>query len=283
MGGLGAREMSYGSDLDLVFVYDEESSEDPDLARQTVVKLAQQLIRGITLNLEEGPLYAVDIRLRPSGNQGPLVSSAQGFLRYHRQRAMLWEQQALLRSRAVAGNIDFGRFLLRSLADVRYPESLERGAHTEIDRLRTRMLLEAARERGSLVNIKQGRGALVDVEFIVEYLQLRFAHACPALRVPGTRAGLQALENETILSPPSLRTLKEAYEFLRRLENRLCMVYGRSAGEIELQGRSLEMLARRMGYGSGEKAGERLRQQYNHHTQKVRRIYERVVVKGLKK
>ncbi|HET6343333.1 MAG TPA: bifunctional [glutamate--ammonia ligase]-adenylyl-L-tyrosine phosphorylase/[glutamate--ammonia-ligase] adenylyltransferase, partial [Myxococcota bacterium] len=275
MGRFGGREMGYGSDLDLLFIYDDTAAAGP--SPKDAVRLAQRLIQMLTLRMSEGVLYPIDTRLRPSGAQGPLVSSATGFCTYHRERAMLWERQALLRARPVAGDLAFGARVLDSLADVRYPVALPPGAGLEIHRVRRRMERELAREAGARSNLKTGRGGLVDLEFAIQYLQLAHAHAHPSLRTPETVSALGALMDLGLVPPRRGRQLLAAYRFLRFLENRLRVVEDRPIAAVDFEGPRIGQLARRMGYGQRAPAVLALRRDYARVTQRVRRFYNAVL------
>ncbi len=271
LGRLGAREMGYGSDLDLLFVFDEDAGEG---ARERAVQLSQRLIRQLTFALEEGPLYAIDTRLRPSGNQGPLVTSEHGFVSYHRQKAMLWERQALLRARPVAGDLALGARVLGALDGVRYGR-LEPGARAEVHRMRLR--LQDSRPRRDGVSLKTGPGGLADIEFLVQYLVLQHAFTHPALRVTGTAAGLAALTGAGVLSPKQGEGLIRAYRFLRFLENRLRIVQDRPIDEVLMSQEAWGKLARRLGPGAGAPSGARLRSEYERVAAWVRRTYEQML------
>ncbi len=272
LGRLGAREMGYGSDLDLLFVFDDSAD---GVAREAAIRLAQTLIRQLTYTLEEGPLYAIDTRLRPSGHQGPLVSSSQGFVSYHRERAMLWERQALLRARPVAGDLELGARLLEQLADVRYPKSLPPESAAEMHRMRERIERELASKAGA--NVKTGKGGIADIEFVVHYLILKHASSHPPLRTTNTFAALRAAEATGVLSPRRARTLQQAYRFLRNLENRLRIVHDRPIDEVSMGSSAWGPLARRMGYPHKRTGATQLLRDYEATTARVRRIYEQVV------
>lgn len=270
LGSLGGGEFGYGSDLDLIFVYEPTQVLD----RAVAIKTAQRLIRNITTPMPEGPLFAIDTRLRPSGQQGPLVSSASGFVDYQRSLAMLWERQALLKARPVAGDLALGTRVLQEVADVRYPPQLPPDTAEEMHRLRMRMETELAKPGAS--NVKTGRGGLVDLEFIVQLCQLRHAHAHPPLRVTGILAALDGLEETGLVGAPRLSRLRESYTFLRFLENRLRIVHNRAIDAFDLAHPSTAMLARRMGY-RGAQAAARLRRDYQRVTDNVRAMYHQMV------
>jgi len=274
MGRLGAAEMGYGSDLDLLFIYDDAT--EGSFSQRDAVRVAQRLIQMLTFRLSEGVLYPIDTRLRPSGAQGPLVSSANGFQNYHRDRAMLWERQALLRARPVAGDIALGNAVLQALDPVRYPADLAEGAAAEVHRLRQRMEKEIGKEGADVANIKSGKGGLVDLEFAIQLLQMRHAHAHPALKVTGTAAALAALSEVQLIAPRKSRQLLAAYRFLRLLESRLRIAQDKASTAINFADPMALKLARRMGYARGGAPVNSLRDDYERVTALLRRFYTTV-------
>lgn len=169
-GKLGGKELSYASDLDLVFLYDDPSPE----AGAVYSRLVRRMMSWLTLQTSSGKLFEVDLRLRPNGENGLAVSSLEMFSRYQREDAWLWEHQALTRARFVAGDADLGRRVeeVREtvLAAPRDRQALAQG----ILAMRARML-DGHPNRTLYFDIKHDRGGMIDVEFIVQYLVLGFA------------------------------------------------------------------------------------------------------------
>ncbi len=260
LGRLGGGEMGYGSDLDLVFVYEQ-------IPMATAVRLAQRLLEALSLHLTQGPLYTVDTRLRPSGAQGPLVCSSARFLSYHRQEASLWEHQALLRARPVAGDLALGARLLAALAPQRYPPQPPAGLHAAIVDMRVRLV--QSRPAAAGLDLKLSPGGLQDLDFLTQALQLRHAGALPALRQTSTLAALRALRAANILTPLQGRQLLAAYAFLRRVEGRLRMLRDTPTTLLPT-GPAARRLARRCGY-PGAHPERRLSQAFARTTAQVRR------------
>jgi glutamate-ammonia-ligase adenylyltransferase len=281
LGKLGGAELSYSSDLDLVFVYSDEGQARGGREAshfEVFSRLAQRIVHGLTTYLDEGRLYEIDTRLRPSGQQGALVSSLEAFRTYHKHEAQLWERQALIKARTVAGDRTLGDAIERiTLGHVYGPQpagAAQRMAQ-EIGRLRARMEHELARESAHSFNIKSGRGGLLDVEFLAQYLQLREGPRSPSLRVRSTPEALDAMKDEGVLPAGEVRELSESYAFLRKLEARLRIVHDRSIQEIrDDQPKELTKLARRLGY-HGDEPGARLLADYKLHVGRVRAIYAR--------
>jgi glutamate-ammonia-ligase adenylyltransferase len=284
LGKLGGREMGYHSDLDLLFVYGSHAGEETTGGAQGALghheyfaRLVQRLLSLLTLQFREGRLYQVDTRLRPSGNQGPLVVSQEALVEHHTRRAQLWERQALVKARPVAGDLGYGtRLLQQVLPPLVWSRPLPEGAAEEIHRVRMRMEREVAGESAEQLNPKTGQGGLVDVEFATQYLQLRHGGDVPALRVPGTLQALEALVAAGRISRDAASELREGYLFLRRVENRQRLVHGRALQYLSTRGLPLLLLARRLGYG-GPDPGAAFLAAYRAAAAHVRAGYARVL------
>jgi glutamate-ammonia-ligase adenylyltransferase len=278
LGKLGGGELTYSSDLDVVFIYSDDGTAVGGRGAahfEVFSRVAQRLLHALSAYLEEGRLYEIDTRLRPSGHKGALVSSLDGFRAYHAHVAQLWERQALIKARTVAGDRALGAVIEQMATAHVYGGVVDTaGMAEEIGRLRARMEKELANETKHRFNIKTGRGGLVDVEFLVQYLQLRDGPTQPSLRLRATVPALDALAQAGALPSEDARELRDAYAFLRRLENRLRIVHDRSIQQITDQPRELDKLARRMGYRVAA-PGVRMLAEYRQQTERVRAIYAR--------
>ncbi len=221
MGKLGAEELSYHSDLDIIFIYSGAGESARITNHEYFAKVAQRLISILTTVTREGYVYRLDTRLRPSGNAGPLVSSLEAFQRYHEGAAQLWERQALLRCRFVGGDRELGKRAEETSKGFIFGRPLPPNAAEEIHRLRMRMEVELGRESEDRLNLKVGRGGVVDVEFAVQYLQLLHGGSMPALRARGTLRALYELQRAGIVSLDQYKVLDGGYRFLRSLDVRL--------------------------------------------------------------
>ncbi len=243
LGKLGACELGYASDLDVIFVYDGDEPDDHELA----TKIAQRLVHALSAMLDEGRLYEVDTRLRPSGRKGTLVSSLAAWRRYHAHDAQLWERQALIKCRAVAGDEALGRTVEDEAQRFVYSGTPDAAAVAHaVLAMRERM----ERELGHEGNIKAGRGGLVDVEFAAQVLQLVHGPAIPGLRTRATLPALAAAVAAGVLAPAEHEILEGGYRFLRRVENRLRIVHDRPIHEYPSDPAELDRLARRAGFPS---------------------------------
>jgi glutamate-ammonia-ligase adenylyltransferase len=293
MGKLASRELTYGSDLDVIFLYDGPDGEALLDAQQYFVRVAQKLIWVLATKTAAGFCYEVDARLRPSGNQGTLVTTLRGFDRYHEGTAQVWERQALLRARAVAGSgrpdgsddrLGRSDHLSGRFDDVRrriLRRPLPANAGEEIHRIRLRMESELGRETLQRHNFKAGHGGILDVETVVQYLQLRHGGAHPELhdveRVEGQLARLRSLD---LLGPEDACVLAEGWEFLQRLSARLRIVENRSISDLDEERGDLDAVARGLGYAGQERPGSACRallDDYRRHTGAIRSVYRAVL------
>jgi [glutamine synthetase] adenylyltransferase / [glutamine synthetase]-adenylyl-L-tyrosine phosphorylase len=284
MGKLGGREIDYNSDLDLIFVYDApddacssggSSASLP--AHDYYVRLGQKLNTFLTAATVEGSVYKIDLRLRPSGRAGPLVVSLAGFRGYHETSSELWERQALIKLRFVAGSRELGRAVEQVAQRFAYGKGLTPEGVAEIDHLRMRMEKELAKEDSARFNLKKGRGGMVDIEFVTQMLQLRYGHLYPRLRLRGTLEGLKALQAAGILSKRDYRLLSDNYFFLRQLDHRLRLERGQSLDILEREPVKLEGIATALGYKarSRTKAAALLLCDYERRRERIRSCYER--------
>ena len=222
-GKLGGIELGYGSDLDLVFLHDSgvgtvrTDGPKPLDAAVFFARLGQRIIHVLNTLTPAGVLYEVDMRLRPSGASGLLVTGLDAFADYQRHEAWTWEHQALVRARPVAGDSALGgRFaeLRREvLARARDPHTVQR----EVREMRERMRQELDQRDPARFDLKQGTGGIADIEFMVQYLVLRFAHGHPKLLVWSDNIRLlETLGTEALLTPDAAEFLAEAYRTYRK-------------------------------------------------------------------
>jgi glutamate-ammonia-ligase adenylyltransferase len=282
MGKLGGEELNYHSDLDIIFVYDYQGKTNG--AKQIsnheyFAKVAQKIISILTMQTREGYVYKIDTRLRPSGNAGPLVTSLESFLDYHRREAQVWERQALTKARVVLGNERLAGQLHDVIRQTVYGRAIDDTGRGEIYRLRMRMENELAREKDGSYNIKTGRGGMVDVEFAVQYLQLREGCHFPELRTTSTVVALKEISTLGLLPLTASQTLLNGYKFLRKLENRLRIIHDYSVNDLSGSREYMNRLARRLGYDPKLKnPGALLICDYEATTGKIREVYERLFV-----
>jgi len=229
-GKLGGLELGYGSDLDIVFVHGSQGVGEqtdgiaPIDNERFFVRLAQRLIHFLSMQTSSGRLYEIDTRLRPSGASGFMVTSMEAFKRYQRKEAWVWEHQALLRSRSVAGSLQL-RDDFEADRRAILTGHVDRGIlRSEIPRMRERMRRELSRSTDRQFDIKQDRGGLADIEFLVDYWILSNASEMPELVLhPDNVRQLEALERTQLVSAERCRRLTEIYLMLRERSHELAL------------------------------------------------------------
>ncbi len=229
-GKLGGLELGYGSDLDLVFLHDSTGTAQKTSGRKAVdnavflTRLGQRIIHMLETFTAAGTLYEVDMRLRPSGNSGMLVSSIEAFAEYQREDAWVWEHQALVRARPVAGDEKLGKAFSKIRAQVLTADGKLENLRAEVRDMRERMRTELGKTRGGGFHLKQGRGGIVDIEFMVQYLVLRWGKDYAELRrYTDTIRLLKALATAGLLKSAYAQTLIEAYQRYRAVSHRLTL------------------------------------------------------------
>jgi glutamate-ammonia-ligase adenylyltransferase len=219
-GSLGGRELGFGSDLDLVFLHDAPADGTSDGARpldagRYFARLAQRVVSLLGTVTGAGKLYEIDVRLRPDGAKGMLVSSLESFDEYQKQRAWTWERQALVRARPIAGaaavQAAFDRIRTATLCEPRDPATLL----ADVVAMRRRMRAELDRGSATRFDLKQGEGALVDLEFLVQALVLAHANRMPSLLPPRDTPGLlRTLASAGVIDPAQAAHLLDAHSLM---------------------------------------------------------------------
>ncbi len=250
MGKLGGRELDYGSDLDLVVLYEGPTDEGP-AAHVYFDRVVDRLYTRLTAITRTGQVFRVDLRLRQGGKATALAHALGTLDRYLAGEAALWERQALVRARPVLGDPALARrFAALRRARVFGP-GLSDAERAEVHHVRMRMERELGREGPGRIHLKFGAGGLVDVEFLVQVLQLAHGREHRALQTPSTRVALARLGALGLLAEPTAESLLEAHEFLRGLLRSLRLRQARPPDCLPLTGHVLVRLAREAGLDSG--------------------------------
>lgn len=232
LGKLGSRELGYFSDLDLMFVYDPVSEEDEGRIPEPVVKAIQRFMRMLSIPLQEGPGYEVDAKLRPTGNYGPLAVTRKSWERYYREQADIWEIQALLRLRAVAGDSRLGADLEDEAGKICWQKRRAEEVWPRLCHLRQRMERERSQERDGSLDLKLGFGGIADLEFLSQGGQLLYGYALEGLRL---RDGAQALDrvlHEMGWAMETRGALTASFRAYQALLQRLQLFTSQSASRI---------------------------------------------------
>lgn len=251
MGKLGGGELNYSSDIDLIFLYDDDGQTDarrPLSNREFFDRLAREFIRLLTETTELGGTYRVDLRLRPDGERGPMVVSLQGALQYYDLRGRTWERQAYIKARPVAGDRQFGQEFLDQLQPWIYRRYLNRADITGIKALKRRIDKRTHDLGADQREVKTGHGGIRDIEFVIQFLQLLNGADLPELRTGNTLEAIAQLEHVGCLSNLERSLLEENYGFLRKVEHRLQIMFDLQTHLLPDDADEMRKLARRMGY-----------------------------------
>ena len=271
LGRLGGCELSYASDIDIVFVYDGTAAADFDAAE----RLATKLVRVIGETTTEGSTFRVDTRLRPEGAQGPLARSLAGYATYYERWAQTWEFQALTRARIVAGDADLGARFLELAHRFTYRDPMPPEWRREIRRMKARI----ERERippgeDPEFHLKLGRGSLSDIEFTVQLEQLAHGATIPELRATSTLHALDALEAHGIIAADDAGHLRASYELCERARNYRYLLTGTPGDALPVDGDEADKLGRLLGFLHRPQLV--LRDEYRRVTRRARGVMERV-------
>ena len=273
MGKFGGCEMTLKSDLDLIFLFAEHAKTvGPERItnQEYFARLVQRLISNLSALTQHGRAYEVDTELRPSGHAGILVSSWASFTEYHQKDARIWEKQALLKARPIEPDPAVALTVLDRLQESLWNRSYGPEIATDMHELRQKMERELAKENQHHYNIKVGPGGIVDIEFMVQYLQLRHGEDDASIRTPHTLSAIRALVDRKYLQPDLAAGLEKAYLFYRQVETALRHLEERAVAQFPRQdGELLDGLATALAMPAGELLG-----QYETLRQRVRQIYE---------
>lgn len=233
LGKLGGREMTFSSDLDIVFV-----SESP-----YAMTTAERILKALTTYTDMGPLYDVDTRLRPDGSRGILVKDIEGYRNYYLRHAQNWEIQALLKARPVGGDTGLARSFMNMAKGV----ILHRGSKIEkgdVVEMRSRIVRELSNESGGM-DVKLGPGGIEEIEFYAQFLQLKYAHKFPEILVQNTLIAVDRLYRKNLIDASVRETLRDSYNVYRRIQTFLRL---NEEEVIDEHSEVTELAAKFMGY-----------------------------------
>ncbi|RPI75121.1 MAG: glutamine synthetase adenylyltransferase, partial [Planctomycetaceae bacterium] len=262
MGKLGGEELNYSSDIDLLFLAESSSSVH--------WRIGQRLIKALTGASAAGFMYRVDMRLRPWGTAGELVSSVDSHLGYLAQHARLWEKQSMLKARVIAGDLALGNSFLKRAAPLLFQAPGDQVR--ESVRLMKKKIEDGLKQKGRLWGeVKLGEGSIRDVEFVVQYLQLVHGGEQPAVRTFNTLDALVRLADMGFLHADEYRLLSDGYVFLRSVEHALQLMHNKQVHELPRDEAELGYLARRLDFP----ASAQFLTHYQRHREAVRAVYNR--------
>lgn len=279
LGRLASGGVDYASDLDIIILYDSlVGSPIGSLTRdEAYARLCELLIAALSSVTREGYLYRVDLRLRPDGKNGPLVSSSESFLEYLKQRSAVWEWLAYVKLRAVAGDLELGRMIETHARHAVH----ERAAALEVSELqgearhiRERLEKEKSRRRqADAVDIKYGAGGMLDVYFAVRYLQLR-DDVSDEGDDRSTASTLERLEAATSLDSEDYEALSSGYELLRAIDHHLRLIVGKVASLPSSDHSESGEIATKLGFKTATALHEALKERMK----AIREAYDRITI-----
>ena len=278
MGRQGGREIGYGSDADVMYVHralpgftEEEAKEQ---AARIVAKVSSLLTQPLKPAIQAERVLQMDADLRPEGKSGAMVRSLDSFAEYYRRWSLIWEAQALLRARPMAGDDRLAHDFLELINPIRYPESISDQDVREIRRVKARVEAERLpRGADPARHLKLGRGGLSDVEWLVQLLQLQHAGKHAELRTTSTVEALEAAASLNLLAGDDARLLAEAWRLASRIRSANVIWSGRASDLLPSSRRDLEAVARWCGYEPGGAAA--LEEDYLRLSRRARAVFEK--------
>ncbi len=276
MGRLGGAELGYGSDADVLFVCEPAEGIDETTAVRFATAVVE-VVRRLLGTPSQDPPLEVDIDLRPEGRSGPLVRTLDSYRSYYQRWGQVWEAQALLRARPIAGDRELGARFREMVDPIRYPEGgLDESRIREIRRIKARVDSERLPKGADpTTHTKLGRGGLADVEWTLQLIQLRHAYEHPSLRTESTVEGLGAAVETGMLATDQGEELIEAWTLAMRARNAVMLVRGKASDQLPKSARELAGLAAALGYSAEVDTGEVL-DDYLRVTRRARGVVEQV-------
>ena len=280
MGKLGAFELNYSSDIDIVVFYDaDRAGLKSDIEPSTFfVRLTRELVRLLQEHTADGYVFRTDLRLRPDPGATQIALSVEAGLTYYESFGQNWERAALIKARVVAGDVEAGEEFLRQLSPFVWRKYLDFAAVADIHAMKRRV--HAFKGHGAIAmeghNIKLGRGGIRDIEFFVQTQQLIAGGRHPELRTRGTIETLGKLATGGWITPAAAEELTEAYLFLRRIENRLQMIGDQQTHTIPAEPEEFDRVAKLSGFADAAAFGNALLDQFKRVEVHYEALFEKI-------
>ncbi|WP_223690780.1 bifunctional [glutamine synthetase] adenylyltransferase/[glutamine synthetase]-adenylyl-L-tyrosine phosphorylase [Leifsonia poae] len=270
MGRFGGRELGFGSDADVMYVF-RSHGDDQEAAHRSALAVVSELNR---LTDDNRLPLDLDIGLRPEGKNGTPVRSLESYRAYYQRWSLTWEAQALLRARGVAGDAALLQDFERVADEVRYPSRIEEQAVREVKRIKARVENERLPQGADPKrHLKLGRGSLSDVEWFVQLIQLQHAAAVPALRTTSTLGALAVASDHRFVEPDDAAKLRDAWVFASRARSAMTLWTNKTADVLPSDRVQLDGVARLLEYPPG--SASKLEEDYLAVTRRARAVFER--------
>ncbi len=284
MGKFGGCELNFSSDIDVMFVYSDEGQTAKGIENSDYFgKLCEFIIKAMSEVTASGYVFRVDVRLRPDSSVGTIARSMEGYETYYEGWGEIWERQALIKARPVAGDMELGRQFIQTIQPFVYQRYLDGLSISEIKtdirhtkaRIERRIITENENPK---THVKLGIGGIRDIEFIIQYLQLVHGGQITALRNRNSLEALKLLQEHGLLSREDWKTLSEAYRFMRTVEHRIQIEADQQRYSLPSKRADLIKLARSTGYRDNEResALDVFQADYKAYTSAVREFYDAI-------
>ena len=263
MGKLGGGELNFSSDIDVIFLYEEDEGESSGgrkgktTPREFFTNIGKKIIHAMGQITEDGFVFRIDLRLRPMGASGPLVQSVGSAMIYYESWGQCWERAALIKAGPSAGDRELGAQFLKEIEPFIYRRYLDYTTVDELRHMKMRIENELLTADGKERNIKLGYGGIREIEFFTQAMQLVNGGYEPAIREPNTLRALAQLAQYKFIPARDRAKLSDAYRFLRQVEHKVQIVQEAHAHSIPEGEDEERALARRLGYARTTKRNER--------------------------
>jgi glutamate-ammonia-ligase adenylyltransferase len=274
LGKLGGNELNHSSDVDLIFLYGDEGQLTPRLSyHEFFNRLAERIAESFSVSHPDGPLFRIDLRLRPEGSAGPLARSLESMAHYYWGFGETWERLALIKGRGVAGDREVAYEFLRQQQPFIYPHSPTPDLLDEVANIKRRIERDVVGQKDLERDVKLGRGGIREIEFVVQTLQFIHGARHAFLQETSTLKALQGIAQLELLPKKDVLDLDRAYRFLRRTEHRLQIEAEQQTHTLPTGEQALRSLALSLGFESPTRFRKALEQE----TAKVRSVFRRVI------
>jgi [glutamine synthetase] adenylyltransferase / [glutamine synthetase]-adenylyl-L-tyrosine phosphorylase len=276
LGKHGGRELNYSSDIDPIFIFDPAimPHRDGEDVADSAVRIGRRVIELLSARDENGYVFRVDMRLRPSPEVSPIALPVSAAISYYESSALAWEQAAFIRARAAAGDRKLGQYFLHSIQNFIWRRSIDFGQLRNIQAMSAQIRDHYSKGQilGPVFDLKRGRGGIRECEFFAQAHQLIHGGRNPALRVADTVSALSALAAANAIIDTDAQKITDAYRLFRTVEHRLQMVDDRQTHSLPESQDALDQVAALHGVPSGAALIEMLQ----HHVETVRAIYDQL-------